>query len=80
MSPTEKLVAYGQRVELVKEAFSRLGRGAQQNAAFDVRVSPSMVSAVLSLRAVNEDVLQTLEVWLANRLCPITEAQGVEAP
>lgn len=59
----EQLQQYMGRVQLVKEVMTRLGRGSQQEASFDVRVSPSHVSSVLKGRYVDPRVLELLEEW-----------------
>lgn len=65
-----ELGAYMRRVEVVREAFNRLGRGAQQSASFDIRVAPSRVSSVVRGRVIDERILGELEGWLADQLAP----------
>jgi hypothetical protein len=61
---------YMERVDLVREGFRRLGRGSQQRAAFDLRVSPSHVSTVVRAKYVDQLTLDRLEAWLTNELRP----------
>lgn len=68
----EEIIAYAQLVEAVRELYNLLGRGAQQQAAFDVRVSPSLVSSVLSGKYMSMDILTKLEDWARAKLTPET--------
>lgn len=55
---------YGERLERVREGMDALPHGAQQSAAFDLRIAPSVVSNVINGRTVRDDVLGRLEEWL----------------
>jgi transcriptional regulator with XRE-family HTH domain len=62
------MVAYMAKVNLVREAMVRLGRGTQQEAAFDIRVSPSLVSSILNGRWIDEEKLDQLAAWVERKL------------
>ena len=64
----DEVAEYMQRLTLVKEALSRLGRGAQQEASFDIRVAPSMVSSVVRGRYLDVGILEKLELWAADAM------------
>lgn len=74
----EEIVAYAQLVEVVRAGFNRLGRGSQQQAAFDIRVSPSLVSSVLNGRYTSQEILEKLEGWMTPRLTGLTADGGEE--
>jgi transcriptional regulator with XRE-family HTH domain len=65
---SEEMVAYMAKVNLVREAMVRLGRGTQQEAAFDIRVSPSLVSSILNGRWIDEEKLDQLAAWVERKL------------
>lgn len=71
-----EVTQYMTKVELVREAFGRLARGAQQNAAFDIRVSPSLVSSILKGRTIDHERLELLAQWVEARLAEEVPAEA----
>lgn len=66
-SPSQA-AAYMERLAVVNDKFKQLGYGARQDAAFDLRISPSRLSGVLNYREPNEDILTQLEGWATEKL------------